>query len=174
MLYIKIIQISKSDKLELFNFLYNLSCLSKALYNQVIFYINNTMTGLVKQEYPEERFHNETEVLHNVFSSLSKQNKYKYPTPDKWFLSYNELDFIFKTTLNESYYNLPSQLNQQVIKQVINNYKIYFSTLKDYKKHPNKYKTRPKKPKYKKEKTITYTLTINYVKFNIITTIKVF
>ena len=42
--------------------------------------------------------------------------KYKaptLPTADKWFLSYNMLDAVFKYTNNVDYLNLPSQVNKQ-------------------------------------------------------------
>ena len=41
---------------------------SKALRNTTNFYIRNTYTGIVKS--PEERTHNETEVLHFVFTGI--------------------------------------------------------------------------------------------------------
>ena len=48
---------------------------SKALRNTTNFYIRNTYTGIVKS--PEERTHNETEVLHFVFTGIQKYNAHK-------------------------------------------------------------------------------------------------
>ena len=45
---------------------------TKALRNTANFYIRNTMTGIRKS--PEERTHNETEVLHHVFTGIQKAN----------------------------------------------------------------------------------------------------
>ena len=45
---------------------------TKALRNTTNFYIRNTYTGIVKS--PEERTHNETEVLHFVFTGIQKYN----------------------------------------------------------------------------------------------------
>ena len=54
--------------------LYDYSCITmhnfKNMYNVTNYFIRNTMTGLHKS--PEERYHNETEVLHFVFTSIPK------------------------------------------------------------------------------------------------------
>ena len=48
---------------------------SKAMRNTTNFYIRNTYTGIMKS--PEERTHNETEVLHFVFTGIQKYNVHK-------------------------------------------------------------------------------------------------
>ena len=48
---------------------------SKALRNTTNFYIRNTYTGIIKP--PEERTHNETEVLHYVFTGIQMYNAHK-------------------------------------------------------------------------------------------------
>ena len=48
---------------------------TKALRNTTNFYIRNTYTGIAKS--PEERTHNETEVLHFVFTGIQKYNAHK-------------------------------------------------------------------------------------------------
>ena len=48
---------------------------TKALRNTTNFYIRNTYTGIAKS--PEERTHNETEVLHFVFTGIQKYNARK-------------------------------------------------------------------------------------------------
>ena len=47
----------------------------KCMYNTANYYIRNTMTGLHKP--PEERTHNETEVLHEVFTHIAPINAVK-------------------------------------------------------------------------------------------------
>ena len=47
------------------------------------------------------------------------------------------------------YKALPSQTSQQIIKLLYKNWKSFFNVIKDYKKNPKKYKSRPKLPKYK-------------------------
>jgi len=48
--------------------------------------------------------------------------------------------------------NLPSNVSQQVIKQVFQNIRSWIKLKKDYEKNPLKYNSRPKLPKYKKGK----------------------
>ena len=48
--------------------------------------------------------------------------------------------------------NLPSNISQQIIKQVFQNIKAWTRGKKDYEKNPSKYKARPKLPRYKKGK----------------------
>jgi len=49
------------------------------------------------------------------------------------------------------YRALPIQTSQQIIKLLFKNWKSWLSSLKDYKKNSNKYKGRPRIPRYKKE-----------------------
>lgn len=88
--------------------------------------------------------------------------KYKaptLPTADKWFLNYNMLDAVFKYTNNVDYLNLPSQVNQQTMKDCYEAWTGYFESLKDYQQHPNKYLGKPKPPKYKKNALTVVTFT---------------
>ena len=48
----------------------------------------------------------------------------------------------------KDYYSLPGQINQQVLKNVVQNWKSFFESLKDYKMHPEKYSGRPSIPGY--------------------------
>lgn len=51
---------------------------------------------------------------------------------------------------NQSDYRaLPAQCSQQIINLLEKNWKSFFKSVKDWKKNPNKYKGRPKLPKYK-------------------------
>ena len=166
----------------------------KCMYNTANFYIRNTMTGIKKS--PEKREANETEVLHYVFTGitklnsirnktlrkkidkvindknlseeektsriealLSKDTKASYPSIDKWFLNYNTLEGILKLSENEAYNNLPSQVNQQAIKDCITSWDSFFKSLADYKANPSKYTDKPKLPKYKRSDLTTSTFT---------------
>ncbi len=64
-------------------------------------------------------------------------------------LSYYDLDFMLKH--QKAYKNLPSQTSQQILKLIIKNWKSYFKANQDYKQNPQKYKKKPKIPKYKKK-----------------------
>ncbi len=181
----KIIYVSKG---ELFDYFNEICELYKNMYNTANYYIRNTMTGIKKS--PEKRFPNETEVLHHVFTNISNINKIKlktynkklektdnkniniqkvdYPTRDKWFLSYGTLDGIFKLSENESYINMPSQLNQNAIKECARMWKGYFNALKEYKRSPSLFTGKPKPPKYLKGSlhTAVFTNTICKIQQN--------
>lgn len=76
------------------------------------------------------------------------------------FLSYCELDKLLKNLTELNYYKqmCKAQVAQQCLKQLNSNYTSYFKALKDYKKHPSKYKGMPKVPKFKnKQNGITFT-----------------
>jgi putative transposase len=47
------------------------------------------------------------------------------------------------------YRALPSNVSQQIIYQLFKNWKSFYRASKDYQKHPEKYKARPKMPQYK-------------------------
>ena len=153
---------------------------TKSLRNTANFLIRNTMTGIRKS--PEERTHNETEVLHLVFTGIHTANENSdmrfhaafekaskpglsamerekiihtalkrhailpYPTPEKWMLSYGQLDAILKLVKDRDYYALPAQVNQQAVRKTCSSWKAYFNALADWKKHPQKYKEMPRIP----------------------------
>jgi putative transposase len=50
---------------------------------------------------------------------------------------------------DENYLSLPSKVSQQVLRLLDKNWKSFFKSIEDWKKHPEKYKGRPKLPKYK-------------------------
>ena len=78
----------------------------------------------------------------------TKLNLFDFPTKEKSFVGYNFLDCLFKTMKQKDYYSLPGQINQQVLKNVVQNWKSFFESLKEYKKHPEKYSGRPSIPGY--------------------------
>ena len=78
----------------------------------------------------------------------TKLNLFDFPTKEKSFVGYHFLDCLFKTMKQKDYYALPGQINQQVVKNVVQNWKSFFESLKDYKMHPEKYSGRPSIPGY--------------------------
>jgi putative transposase len=70
------------------------------------------------------------------------------------FIFYNDLNKIMinKTNLEGSinYKLLKAQVSQQILKVLDKNLKSYFKSIKDYSKHKEKYKGKPKLPNYKK------------------------
>ena len=142
---------------ELYAYLEELCANSKRLYNTTNFYIRQVMTGIQKDD--ADRQPNEKGVLDVLLTYLPKVNKikenrnsqtrYEMPTKEKWMLTYNLLDGIFKLSENEDYRNLPAQVNQQVMKQCFSNWKSYLKSLKEYKKNPSKFLGKPRCPNYK-------------------------
>lgn len=83
--------------------------------------------------------------LYNFALFNIRQNYFK----NKTFLNYYGNYPLCKE--NENYKELPSQAAQQVLKQVDNSFKSFFQANKDYKKHPNKYKAKPRISKYREK-----------------------
>ena len=142
---------------ELYAYLEELCANSKRLYNTTNFYIRQVMTGIQKED--TDRQPNEKEVLSKIEEYLplvniikenrKSQTRYEMPTKEKWMLTYNLLDGIFKLSENVDYRALPAQVNQQVMKQCFADWKCYFKSLKEYKKNPSKFLGKPKLPNYK-------------------------
>jgi len=65
------------------------------------------------------------------------------------YLSYGKVQKEFQDTKNFDYKQLPAKVAQSVMRKVDKNFTSFFAALKDWKKHPEKYKGRPKLPKYK-------------------------
>ncbi|MEH7460328.1 transposase, partial [Bacillus sp. JJ1127] len=88
-----------------------------------------------------------------------KCNLFSAPTTEKPYVDYNFLDALFKVMIQNDYRTLPTQSSQSIMKNVFQNWKSFFASLKDHKKNPNKYTGRPRIPKYicSSEKEILYT-----------------
>ncbi len=164
---------------------------AKSVRNTANFLIRNTMTGI--QKSPEERNHNETEVLHKVLTAVHMHNEkararlvndmqlysmsdrtgkisewlrqqavklYRqmyalpYPTPEKWMLSYYQLDAVMKY-YEPCYKAIVSHVAQQAVKKTCQSWMGYFKSLADWRKHPEKYKAKPHIPGYIRERSTT-------------------
>jgi len=60
-------------------------------------------------------------------------------------------DLYKEKKLSENAIQLPAQTVQQILRNLDKNWKGFFKSIKDWKKHPEKYKGMPKLPKYKKK-----------------------
>ena len=71
-------------------------------------------------------------------------------TKEGIYLNYNKIDKVMKLEENEKDYRnmITSQSAQQCLKLLDKNWKSFFSAIKDYNKHKEKYLGRPKLPKY--------------------------
>src|SRR5699024_10938214 len=77
-----------------------------------------------------------------------KANLFAEPTKESPYVDYNFLDALFKSMSQNDYRSLPTQSTQAVMKNVFQNWKSFFSSQKDYKENPSKYKGRPRIPNY--------------------------
>jgi putative transposase len=149
-------------------------CLNaKNLYNTTNFYIRQVFTALksekqlqpLQQEVMESIYENVDKMNENqtisYYKKLQKQksilkekqkelklNLFELPSKEKSFLGYNFLDCLFKTIKQKDYYALPGQINQQVIRNVVQNWSSFFGSIRDYKQNPDKYKAKPSIPSY--------------------------
>lgn len=88
------------------------------------------------------------------FSSKNLYNKANYiirnhfVTNGKYF-NYYDINKIMITTNDPDYINMPRKVSNQTLRLLDKNWLSFFRSIKDYKKHPHKYKGRPKLPKYK-------------------------
>ena len=114
----------------LFQELYDKSYIANNLYNQA--------NWLIKQQY----------------KMYQMQKREFGATFIDSYLNYYDLDKLLKTerfrrTEFDNYSKLGGVLSQQILRLLDKNWKSYFNSLKDYRKHSNKYNGQPKEPNFK-------------------------
>lgn len=99
----------------------------------------------------------ELDRLFRISNNLYNQALYLFREQldaDGTWLWYNDMDKLMKKTLNLegqcNYKLLKSKCSQQVLRVLDKNIKAYCKSIKDWKKHPEKYKGMPKMPNYRK------------------------
>lgn len=97
------------------------------------------------------------DTLFKVSNNLWNQALYVFRQRldnDGIWLWYNDMDKIMKQTLNLNgecnYRLLKAQCSQQILRTLDKNIKAYCKSIKDWKKHPEKYKAMPRMPQYRK------------------------
>ena len=125
---------------------------SKLLYNAALFRVRNIFTGYDK----EHRTENEVEVFQEVaLLQRSYPNMYV-----RRVISYTHLEKMMRVTENPDFFSgLPRQTAQQMVKQSVTDFKNWLASLREYKKHPEKYLGKPKMPRYKKSDLTTVIIT---------------
>ena len=128
---------------------------AKLFKNAVIFRCRQLLSanqkGYVDLQSNEKAVLNEFKLTEGQFKKID--SKYSLPR-------YFHLDYLFKVTNNPDYYNhLPMQSNQQIIKEVLANFKSYFKGLKAYKKNPTSFTGKPKFPGYCKSEQVSFNIT---------------
>ncbi len=123
-------------------------CLASArLYNRSNFILRQYSSAVKAMDEFKPLFPNQMEVIRLVRSTLTAT---KYQPKGAW-MAYGSIDYLLKTTRDKSYYDLPSQANQQILKLIMRDYKSFFEALKVYTKNPSAFTGRPKLPRYVKE-----------------------
>lgn len=87
-------------------------------------------------------------VVRQRFIETSKEVEQGKKEHAEW-IRYNELDKLCKQEDWTEYRELPAQTAQQTLKLLEKNWKSFFQSIKQWKKHPEKFKNRPKLPSYK-------------------------
>jgi len=125
---------------------------SKLLYNAALFRVRNIFTGYDK----EHRTENEVEVFQEV-ALLQRSHPNMHV---RRVISYTHLEKMMRVTENPDFFSgLPRQTAQQMVKQSVTDFKNWLASLREYKKHPEKYLGKPKMPRYKKSDLTTVIIT---------------
>lgn len=98
----------------------------------------------------------------NVYNYSNYIIRQEFIKNNKW-IRYNELAGIIKDT--EPYKDLGSNVGQQTLKLLDQNWKSFFASIKEWGKNPEKYLGRPKLPKYKNVQNGRFILVIDNIKF---------
>ena len=157
------IRIKKGNRL--YGYFDELTRKSANLYNATNFYVRQVFSGMSKGA--AQCHDNEQAVIDQVNVCLTAHPRIHEVTPETPYISYNMLDYVFKTIRHEAYYDLPAQANQQVMQEVFEAWKSFYKSIKDYATSPDKYSGRPKPPGYAKKgsrKTLTLSNQICMVK----------
>lgn len=120
----------------------------------------------------------ELDKLFHTSNNLYNQALYMFRQrldADGTWTWYNDMDKLMKNVVNlEGEYNyklLPSVVSQQLLRVLDKNIKAYCKSIKDWKKHPEKYKGMPQIPHYRKRggmMGLTYTTSGTSIKNGII------
>ena len=85
--------------------------------------------------------------LYNASNYVVRQQYFK----DKTYLDYNHINKMFTDADQMDYRNLPAKVSKGTQRKLHSNWLSYFAAKKDYFKHPEKYKSEPRLPKYLKK-----------------------
>ncbi|MCD9025544.1 RNA-guided endonuclease InsQ/TnpB family protein [Cohnella silvisoli] len=157
---------------------------AKHLYNTTNYYIRQVFTAF-RQDKPLQPLQQEVlDTLHQYIEVMNERqfkayqskmareqlkladkrqeihcNPFVLPSEESPYVDYYFLDSLFKVMEQPDYRALPTQSSQWVMKSVLQNWKSFFASIKDYRQHPEKYQGKPSIPSYSraKEKEIQFT-----------------
>lgn len=139
------IQIKKGHRL--FAFCKDITYNAARLYNRANYICRQYATGIRNTEEGKTIHENQHEVM-DLVNRYTRDTKYQ---PGGKWLSYGTLDFLLKSSKDKDYYALPSQVNQQMLRQLLQDYKSFFEALKAYQNDRKIFLGRPRMPRYRGE-----------------------
>jgi putative transposase len=122
-------------------------------------YVNRTETiKLIKSKDPLFKIIDDL-----AFKSKNVYNSALYICKQQYFstkniISYTNLEKLHKTSYTQDYKALPAQTVQQIIKTTQEMMQSFYQASKEYTVNPNKFKARPRLPRYKHKTKGRYTL----------------
>lgn len=151
---VKMIRIKKGHRM--YRYCHSICLASARLYNRTNYVIRQYATAVDRSEKGEELTENQRDI-YTLVSEITRGTKFQ---PGRKWLTYNQLDYIFKVTDDPAYRGLPAHANQQIMKRVVRDYNSFFGALRSYKQEPEIFTGRPGMPRYKrKDSLITAVLT---------------
>lgn len=111
------------------------------------------MRKVIRTEIMEVKKHDQLSKLCHLTKNLYNRALFlikEKQRNDGSILSYYELDRALKE--EEVYKLLPAQTAQQTLKLLVRNWRAFFQAIKEWKKHPQKFFSKPLTPKYKRLK----------------------
>ena len=146
----KILQIEVSGKDALYPYLMNIGRLSNNLYNAILFRQRQLMTSRNKDvlSVNEQSILNEVDIMN---LHLVERHKPARLITKSGVVSYNFMDDLLKFNHNVDYKHkeIPTHTAQHVVKNVVQNIKAFFESVKAYNENPSAFKGRPQMPRYK-------------------------
>ena len=146
----KILQIEVSGKDALYPYLMNIGRLSNNLYNAILFRQRQLMTSRNKDvlSVNEQSILNEVDIMN---LHLVERHKPARLITKSGVVSYNFMDDLLKFNHNVDYKHkeIPTHTAQHVVKNVAQNIKAFFESVKAYNENPSAFKGRPQMPRYK-------------------------
>ncbi len=97
---------------------------------------------------PDKNLHRLCHIAKNLYNEANYIIRQEFFKTGKW-TRYNEFGKLLKES--DNYKILPAQTAQQILRVVDRNWKSFFRSIKEWKKFPDKFKGRPKLPRYKKK-----------------------
>ena len=145
--------ISRTKYKDLYGYLETFGRLACALRNAAVFRMRQHITASGKENLSG----NEKLVRDEIQLTVKTKNT-KQP---KFLMSYCFMDKLMRVTHNPDFFNgLPMQTSQEVLKQVVRDFKSWAESCKKYKTDPSGFTGRPVMPGYKKhDSVVSYVIT---------------